>query len=157
MVNIFCRGAEPVLHKFFTNFMICKDFTGIMILYEDFLILYPERMRSRSMPREDRRIFFDYEETYKAIYSFCTQKGLPKPPAGYIMRIEQDLENPLELDIFIESSRSGSLEAVKYTKDFIAAALIIMCRTLGIPLPKGASKTLELQKDKIVLRVQMLR
>ncbi|HEU4837895.1 MAG TPA: hypothetical protein VFS88_00620 [Micavibrio sp.] len=109
------------------------------------------------MPREDRRIFFDYEETYKAIYLLCAQKGLPKPPSGYIMRMEPNLENPLELDIFLESSRSGSMETIKYTKDFISAALMIMCRTIGIPLPKGASKTLELQKDKIVLRVQMLR
>lgn len=109
------------------------------------------------MPREDRRIFFDYEETYKAVYSLCTQKGLPKPPSGSIMRMEPNLENPLELDIFLESNRSGSLETVKYTKDFIVAVLMIMCRTIGIPLPKGASKTLELQQDKVILRVQMMR
>lgn len=114
-------------------------------------------MRLRGMPREDRRIFFDYEETYKAVYSLCTQKGLPKPPSGSIMRMEPNLENPLELDIFLESNRSGSLETVKYTKDFIVAALMIMCRTIGIPLPKGASKTLELQQDKVILRVQMMR
>ena len=109
------------------------------------------------MPREDRRIFFDYEESYKAIYSLCTQKGLPKPPAGYIIRIEPNIENPLELDIFLESSRSGSLETIKYTKDFVVAALMIMCRAIGIPLPKAASKTLELQHEKVVLRIQMLR
>lgn len=109
------------------------------------------------MPREDRRIFFDYEETYKAIYSLCTQKGIPKPPAGYIMRMEPNLENPLELDIFLDSNRSGTLETVKYTKDFVVASLMIMCRGIGIPLPKGASKTLELHQEKVILRVQMMR
>jgi hypothetical protein len=109
------------------------------------------------MPREDRRIFFDYEETYKSIYSLCTQKGLPKPPAGHIMRMEPNLENPLELDIFLDNTRTGTLETVKYTKDFVVAALMIMCRTIGIPLPKGASKTLELQQEKVILRVQMMR
>ena len=109
------------------------------------------------MPREDRRIFFDYEDTYKAIYSLCSQKGIPKPPSGYIMRIEPNLENPLELDIFLESNRSGSFETVKYTKDFIVASLMIMCRGIGIPLPKGASKTLELHQKNVILRVQMMR
>lgn len=114
-------------------------------------------MRPGVMPREDRRIFFDHEETYKAIYSLCTQKGLPKPPSGFILRIEPNIENPLELDIVLENSRTSSLETIKYTKDFIVAALMIMCRTIGIPLPKGANKMLELYQDKVILRVQMIR
>ena len=109
------------------------------------------------MPREDRRIFFDFEESYKAIYQLCQQKGLPKPPAGHIIRIEQNMENPLELDIFLENHKSSAIETIRYTKDFAVAALMIMCRTIGIPLPKGANKSLELARDMVVLRVQMLR
>lgn len=109
------------------------------------------------MPREDRRIFFDFDETYKAIYQLCAQKGLPKPPSGYIVRVEQNLENPLELDFFLENHKSSAIETTRYTKDFAVAALMIMCRTIGIPLPKGANKSLELNRDKVVLRVQMLR
>ena len=109
------------------------------------------------MPREDRRIFFDYEETFKAIYSLCAQKGLPKPGGGVITRIEQNIDNPLEMDFMMESGRIGAPEVTRYTKDFVVAALMIMCRNLGIPLPKGANKTLEIIRDKIVLRVQMLR
>ncbi|PZQ46918.1 MAG: hypothetical protein DI551_04305 [Micavibrio aeruginosavorus] len=109
------------------------------------------------MPREDRRIFFDYDETYKALYQLCTQKGLPKPPAGSIARLEVNPENPLEIDFFLESNKSGGVEVIRYTKDFIVAALMIMCRTIGIPLPKGANKSMELQGDQIILRVQMLR
>ncbi len=109
------------------------------------------------MPREDRRIFFDHDETFKAVYLLCAQKGLPKPPAGYMLRIEPSVENPLELDFFIESQKDSSTETVKYTKDFVVAALMIMCRTIGIPLPKGANKSLELSQGQVVLRVQMLR
>lgn len=109
------------------------------------------------MPREDRRIFFDLDEAYKAIYQLCAQKGLPKPTAGSIVRIEQNLENPLELDFFIENHKTNELETTRYTKDFAVAALMIMCRTIGIPLPKGANKSLELNREKMVLRVQMLR
>ena len=109
------------------------------------------------MPREDRRIFFDNDDTFKAVYLLCAQKGLPKPPAGYILRIEPSIENPLELNFILESQKDTSTEIVKYTRDFVVAALMIMCRTIGIPLPKGANKSLELIKDQIVLRVQMLR
>ncbi len=109
------------------------------------------------MPREDRRIFFDFDETYKAVYQLCAQKGLPKPPAGIIIRVEQNIENQLELDFYLENQKTTEIEVVRYTKDFVVAALMIMCRGIGIPLPKGANKNLELSKDKVILRVQMLR
>lgn len=109
------------------------------------------------MPREDRRIFFEFEETYKAIYQLCAQKGLPKPAAGTIIRIEQNIESPLELDVFLENNKSNEIEVIRYTKDFMIAALMIMCRTIGIPLPKGANKTLELAQAQVILRIQMLR
>jgi len=108
------------------------------------------------MPREDRRLFFDYEETYKAVYMLCSQKGLPKPAGGHILRIEPNLENPLELDFFFEAGTAGAIDTGKYTKDFVVAALMIMCRGIGIPLPKAANKTLELQPGKVILRVQMM-
>lgn len=109
------------------------------------------------MPREDRRIFFDFDESYKAVYQLCAQKGVPKPPAGYIIRVEQNLEHPLELDFFFENNKTNEIETVRYTKDFVVAALMILCRGIGIPLPKGANKSLELNRERVVLRVQMLR
>jgi hypothetical protein len=111
----------------------------------------------RAMPREDRRIFFDYEETYKAIVALCNEKGLPKPASGYIMNVEYHPENPLEIDITLENNRSGSVEYVRYTKDFMVAALMGSCRVIGIPLPKAANKTMEIHDEKLALRVQMLR
>lgn len=109
------------------------------------------------MPREDRRIFFDHDETFKALYSLCSQKGVPKPPPGLMLRVEENFEHPLEMDFWIENPKNSSPELVRYTKDFVVAALMIMCRSIGIPLPKAANKTLEIIKDRVVLRVQMLR
>ena len=109
------------------------------------------------MPREDRRIFFEYDEAYRAVYSLCGQKGVEKPPAGYLQKVEPNHDSPLELDLFIESHKTGSIENVTYTKDFVVAALIIMCRGIGIPLPKAANKSLELDKEKVVLRTQIMR
>jgi hypothetical protein len=109
------------------------------------------------MPREDRRIFFDYDETFKAIHSLCVQKGVPRPPAGIIVRIDPNIENPLEMDVLVESQRTHNLETIKYSRDFIVASLMIFCRGVGIPLPKAANKVLELMPDKVILRVQMIR
>lgn len=109
------------------------------------------------MPREERRIFFDNEEAYKAIFAFSEVKALPKPPLGHISLIENHADNPLEIIVTLENGRTGSTDTIKYKKDFAIAALMNLCRDAGIPLPKGSNKTLEIIDGKAVLRVQMLR
>lgn len=108
------------------------------------------------MPREDRRITFSYDEVYKAIFALCVQREIRKPPAGIIMAVDTSaldsskvsirLENPLTNDppIFLE-----------YAMDYLAAALMLYCRTCRIPLPKTAGKSVELAQDGVVLRVQI--
>ncbi len=108
------------------------------------------------MPREDRRITFSYDEVYKAIFALCVQRELRKPPPGIIMavdasttdasKIQMRLENPLTNDpvVFLE-----------YSMDYLAAALMLYCRTCRIPLPKTAGKSVELTPDGIMLRVQI--
>ncbi len=109
------------------------------------------------MPREDRRVFFDLDESYKAVYTLCGQKAIPKPVSGVLRKVDINLDDPLNLDFQIESNRSGQMETSTFTKDFVIAALMVMCRNIGIPLPKGANKTLEMIRGQLVLRVQMLR
>ena len=109
------------------------------------------------MPREDRRVYFDHEEGYKAIYTFCSQKAIAKPVSGTLRRVDINLENSLELDFFIESARSQKIEVFTYTKDFVIAALMTMCQSIGTPLAKRANKSVEVVDGKLVLRVQILR
>lgn len=105
------------------------------------------------MPKEDRRITFSYDEVYKAIFAMCVQRELRKPPAGIIMAVDRHddnskvtvrIENPLTNDpvIFLD-----------YPLDFLAAALMLYCRTCRIPLPKTAGKSVEFSNEGIVLRV----
>ncbi len=109
------------------------------------------------MPHEDRHIYFNYDEAYKAIYTLSVEKGLTKTPLGILTLAEPNRENQMEIILTLENGRSGGVDSIKYTKDFVIAALMSACRTAGIPLPKGSNKTLELAQDKIVLRVQLLR
>ncbi len=109
------------------------------------------------MPREDRRIIFDLEELLKAIYLLNGMKSLPPPPSGVIGDVAGSLENPTEVNIVFKGHANSPEEPIRYKKDFVIAALMTFCHDIGIPLPKGANKTLEMESEQIVLRVQRLR
>lgn len=105
------------------------------------------------MPREDRRIIFDFVEAYKAIYALSVQKEMRKPPPGVISRIAADTENDQNLKIMIENPQDNSTAQKEYSRDFLAAALMLYCRTLGIPLAKKSQKSVEFTGDSVVLRI----
>lgn len=107
------------------------------------------------MPREDRRVIFDFEEAYKALYALCTRREIKKPPPGVILSIEQDKIDETKIYICIENRQENSEKRVVYSYDFIAAALMLFCRTCNVPLPKNANKSVEFATDNIVLRVRI--
>lgn len=109
------------------------------------------------MPREDRRLYFDNLETYKALYSLCGQKHMQKPAVGVLKRIDTSLEDVMDLNFYIENSKTLEIETETYSKDFVTAALMVLCQSTGIPIAKRANKILEVVDDKLVLRIQILR
>lgn len=107
------------------------------------------------MPREDRRIIFEYEELYKAIYSLCSQKGHSKPPVGAVTMITENENDSSRIYILIENKNEQKSTKQEYSRDFIAAALMVYCRGCGIPLPKKARKSVVLKGEGIILRVEI--
>lgn len=108
------------------------------------------------MPREDRRITFSYDEVYKAIFSLCVQRELKKPPAGIIMAVEPSMADASRVSVRIENPlTSAPVMFMEYSMDYLAAALMLYCRTCRIPLPKTAEKSVELGQDGVILRVQI--
>ena len=107
------------------------------------------------MPREDRRITFDYEETYKAVYALCVQKEFRKPPQGVISAIDQNPGDPAKLVLRIENHLAHKSHDAEYGRDFMAAALMLYCRGLNIPLPKTGQKSVELAPGEVTLRIQI--
>lgn len=108
------------------------------------------------MPREDRRITFSYDEVYKAIFALCVQRELKKPPAGIIMAVETSKADASKVSVRLENPLlQGPVVFLEYGMDFLAAALMLYCRTCRIPLPKTAGKSVELAQDGVVLRVQI--
>lgn len=107
------------------------------------------------MPREDRRILFENDEVYKALYSLCTQKERKKPPAGEVRSVEQDEKDPSIIHVRFENPLDKTSLKEEYSRDFLAAALMVYCRGLGIPLPKKARKSVLLQDGTVILRVEI--
>ena len=105
------------------------------------------------MPREDRRIIFSFEETYKAIYALCVQKEMRKPPPGNIAVIDVDPDDKKKLTFKINNMQENSEHVVDYSRDFLAAALMLFCRSQSIPISKKAAKSVELKPDGVVLRL----
>lgn len=107
------------------------------------------------MPHEERRIFFDYSETYKAVYALCVQKEMKKPPPGTITRIDGEAGDGKDLVFYIENNLDNSSSQREYSRDFLAAALMLYCKMLRIPLPKGARKSVDLEPDRVVLNISV--
>lgn len=107
------------------------------------------------MPREDRRISFENEEVYKAVFALCTQKQMKKPIPGVILKvIDSGDAGPVVLEIGNPLHSSDSVKE-EYTRDFLAAALMLFCRGCGIPLPKSARKSVMVIEGTVILRVQI--
>jgi hypothetical protein len=107
------------------------------------------------MPREDRQIIFSFEETYKALYALCVQKEIKRPPPGAIMDIKPLPDDDSQLKFKIDNMQDSSQHMAEYGRDFLAAALMLYCRSLGIPISKRARKSVELKSEEVVLRLKI--
>ena len=108
------------------------------------------------MPREDRRINFDLSETYKAIYTLSQkQEDAPKLMAGAIETIVVSPDDANNIEIVIVNPQMNEKAKIVYSRDFVAAALMVLCRAENIPLPRKAAKTVMIDSDRVILRVMV--
>lgn len=107
------------------------------------------------MPQEDRRLVFDYEEIYKAIYALCTQREMRQLPPGVIIDVSVDEKNAdvIWLRIMNPQEKMPETTELTYTRDFLAAAMMLYCRGQGIPLPKKAQKSVMINQKSVILRI----
>lgn len=105
------------------------------------------------MPREDRRIIFSMDEAYKAIYSLCMQKDMKRPPPGAIASITIDPGDENRLTVQISNVHDNTHHEIDYSRDFLAAALMLYCRSHSIPISKKASKSVDFKAETVILRL----
>jgi hypothetical protein len=104
------------------------------------------------MPQEDRYIIFEHDEVYKALFSMCEKQQVRRPPAGKITKV---VERDDVVDLYLDNYMDNTKPQAEYTKDFLAAALMLFCRGTGIPLPKSAKKSVIIKDNTVMLRVMI--
>ena len=107
------------------------------------------------MPREDRRISFDFTEIYKAIFALCMQKDLARPVVGSITAIDFKGDDGKSVAVRFANGLEGTSATSEYGRDFLAAALMLYCRTCSIPIPKRGVKSVELRDEGVTLRITL--
>ncbi|MCF8495824.1 MAG: hypothetical protein K9G62_04055 [Alphaproteobacteria bacterium] len=107
------------------------------------------------MPTEDRRIFFSHEEVYRALYALCMKREIKGPPPGEIKSVRIGEGKYGAVFLRLENENKGMAETLEYSHDFLAAALMLFCRGQQIPLPRNARKSVLVQDDTVILRVEM--
>ena len=88
------------------------------------------------MPREDRWIFFDFTETYKAIFTLCMQNELPRPFAGSITAVNFKADDDRCVVVRFANGLQGTSATSEYSRDFLAAALIAVLPDLQYSDPE---------------------
>lgn len=109
------------------------------------------------MPKEDRRIIFDNEEVYKALFALCTKKQIKTPPTGQIISYKVDEVDPGRVVLTFQDHLNNDEDPIQkeYKRDFLAASLLLMCKGLGIPLAKTSKKSVLIKDDQVMLRAQL--
>ena len=107
------------------------------------------------MPREDRRISFDFTETYKAIFTLCMQNELPRPFAGSITALNFKAEDDRCVVVRFANGLQETTATSEYSRDFLTAALIRYCQSCAIPLPKKGMKSVEPGDEGITLHITL--
>jgi len=102
------------------------------------------------MPAELRQIIFRRDEVSAALSAGGAAKALALPPGDIAMvRIDGSADGPVAVKIVPPDG--GEAQTVRVSSDRLAGALVAWCRDTGIPVPKGARKSLLSMGDNVVL------
>lgn len=94
------------------------------------------------MPRETRTIVFSDHELHRAMIGFAARQKMPMPQ-GPLDGFAFDPEIDPALTLSVRPTAGAPVrQQVAFRKAEVAAALILLCRDMRIPLPKEGRKQL---------------
>jgi hypothetical protein len=102
------------------------------------------------MPSESRLISFSNAEAIDALAEYCATSERELPPGG-IKRLV--FSNDAEVKVTAEFN--GDAPSITFYQNETAAALILYCNRLGIPIARRALKSLQVAQDAISLQLAM--
>ena len=104
------------------------------------------------MPTEMRKLVFSNEELKEAIILY-NQIASEKLPAGDFLSCEIENGDEIKVVIRISETKTGATQRIVLASAFIGACLVNFCRQKRIPLPRDATKALQVIGDNIALNV----
>jgi hypothetical protein len=105
------------------------------------------------MATETRTIVFDGTELMQAAYAYCLRKGVDLPRAR-LQRVVADPETTGVVRLIFEAPDASQTEiTLSYSQ--MAAALIMHCGVIGVPLPRFSRKRLTPAGEGMALIVRL--
>ena len=102
------------------------------------------------MPAETRRVIFTKNELIEAIYDY-NQIAEKKLPPGMVVSCVPVSEARVAVRLELFDQKSGATEVVEFSPEVTAAALLRYCIRNRIPIPKNATKSIQVLGEEIAL------
>ncbi len=107
------------------------------------------------MPTEYRRLKFTGAELRDALQAQSGTKKSRLPAGDIVALLAARRNNRFEIDLEIIELSSRKTRKAGIPEDVVKSAMIEFCIREGIPLPRGAEKTLRIVDDRICLDVDI--
>lgn len=107
------------------------------------------------MPTEYRRLKFTGAELRDALQAQSGTKKSRLPAGDIVALLAARRNNRFEIDLEIIELSSRKARKAGIPEDVVKSAMIEFCIREGIPLPRGAEKTLRIVDDRICLDVDI--
>ncbi len=107
------------------------------------------------MPTEYRRLKFTGAELRDALQAQSGTKKSRLPAGDIVALLAARRNNRFEIDLEIIELSSRKTRKAGIPEDVVKSAMIEFCIREGIPLPRGAEKTLRIVDDRICLDVEI--
>lgn len=103
---------------------------------------------------ETRALVFNQDELMQSAHAYCLRSGA-EMPEGEMSAIDVGEEATGEIKLTFSGPDAGTTEAMTISYAQMAAALLLKCREIGIPIPRHARKRLEPAGENMVLRIRV--
>ena len=106
------------------------------------------------MPSEFRQIQFSNNELIEALYEH-NRVAETKLPQGMIVSCKPVVEAKVAVRLELVDQASGETQVTSLPPELVAAALLRYCFRHAIPIPRNATKSIQVHGDEVSLDVRI--
>lgn len=107
------------------------------------------------MPSEKRKVIFAQDEVIKAVVAYDQHGGLKVLPPGEIVKVALGGNSEPNLVLSILDPSSGNCKTATLEATYLAAAMLKFCFDHKIPIPRRASKSVEIVDGGLALSLSV--